>query len=205
MPMMNAQVRQVRSASAIVVSLLMAGALCAPVHAATDAMTTVEKPAKVSTTIVTAQAIVEAIDTQQRQLKLLAADNRRFVVTVDPSVENFDQIQPRDRVNIEYLQSVAIAVTPAGETPTADSTNLIELASAGEKPFKANVNVRRVRGVIVELDRDMRRGSILMPDGTVQTVNASEDARLDLVNVGDSVELVVTTAVAVAITPPTKP
>lgn len=203
--MMNAQVRQVRSASAIVVSLLMAGALCAPVHAATDAMTTVEKPAKVSTTIVTAQAIVEAIDTQQRQLKLLAADNRRFVVTVDPSVENFDQIQPRDRVNIEYLQSVAIAVTPAGETPTADSTNLIELASAGEKPFKANVNVRRVRGVIVELDRDMRRGSILMPDGTVQTVNASEDARLDLVNVGDSVELVVTTAVAVAITPPTKP
>jgi len=203
--MMNAQVRQVRSASAIVVSLLMAGALCAPVHAATDAMTTVEKPAKVSTTIVTAQAIVEAIDTQQRQLKLLAADNRRFVVTVDPSVENFDQIQPRDRVNIEYLQSVAIAVTPAGETPTADSTNLIELASAGEKPFKANVNVRRVRGMIVELDRDMRRGSILMPDGTVQTVNASEDARLDLVNVGDSVELVVTTAVAVGITPPTKP
>ncbi|MCZ6869280.1 MAG: hypothetical protein O7G84_07255, partial [Gammaproteobacteria bacterium] len=58
-------------------------------------------------------AIVEAVNKETRELKLIGPDNRRFTVVADELVRNFDQIKPRDRITVEYLESIAIVVSPA--------------------------------------------------------------------------------------------
>src|SRR5215471_5964295 len=103
--------------------------------------TTAAKPSRVITNTIKAQAIVEAIDAKTREIKLLGADNRRFTIVADASVKNFDQIHPRDRVNVEYLESVAIEVFAAGTPSPPAALGAVDVAPKGDKPAITGVGV----------------------------------------------------------------
>jgi hypothetical protein len=160
------------------------------------------KPARVITSTVKAQAIVESVNPKTREVKLIGADNRRFTVVADNQVKNFDQIHPRDRVNVEYLESVAITVLPAGNAAAPVSASKVEVAPKGDKPGIAGVDVAEVTATITSLDREARTATLSLPDGDVRTVKVGADARLDLVDVGDRVRVTTTRAIAIAVTPP---
>jgi hypothetical protein len=172
-----------------------------PAAFAADAAT-VSKPVRVVTNTIKAQAIVESIDAKTREIKLLGADNRRFTITADASVRNFDQIHPRDRVNIEYLESVAIDVFAAGSPAPAAALAAVDVAQQGDKPGLAGVAVAQIEATVTGLDREARRATLLFPDGSSAEVKVREEARLDLVNVGDRVRMTATKAVAINVTPP---
>jgi len=181
--------------------------LLAPIAIAAET-TSVEKPARVVTTTVTAQAIVESIDPATRELKLIGADNRRFTVVADESIRNFDQIKPRDRINVEYLESVAMTVLPADKAaPDAMDPKVelaaVEVAPKGDKPGIKGVKVSEVTATIASIDRDDRTATLKLADGEVRTVKVNPSVRLDLVNVGDQVRVTTTRAVAIAVTSPT--
>ena len=164
--------------------------------------TTVGKPVRVTTNTIKAQAIVESIDAKTREIRLLAADNRRFTIVADASVKNFDQIHPRDRVNVEYLESVAVEVFAAGGAAPPAALAAVDVAPKGDKPAIAGVAVAQIEATVTGLDREARRATLLFPDGSSQDVKVREEARLDLVNVGDRVRMTVTKAVAINVTPP---
>ena len=169
-----------------------------------EAAETVQKPARVTTTVVQTGAIVEAVNKETRELKLIGPDNRRFTVVADERVRNFDQIKPRDRITVEYLESVAIVVSPASSQGTVDEAELtaVTVAAPGDMPGVGVIEAKGVTAIVSAIDRVHRIATLTLPDGEIRTVRVQDGVALDLVNVGDRVTTVITQAIAVTVRPP---
>ncbi len=164
--------------------------------------TTVSKPGRIVTILVKSGAIVEAVNKETRELKLIDARGNRFSVIADELVRNFDQIEPRDRIVVEYLESVALVVAPAGsELPIGDA-NLVRVAPAGDKPGVEGVETRVVVATVHSINAADRLVTLETEEGELSTIKVAEDARLDMVEVGDQVRLRVTRAIAVSVVKP---
>ena len=156
------------------------------------------RPGRIMTSVIRTGAIVEAVDRETRQLKLIDASGRRFTTMVGDEVINFDQIQPRDRIVMEYLDSVAIIVTPHG-APEAGQGIVAEVAGEGEKPSIAVAETFMVKAEVVKLNLTERRATLQYEDGSVDTIKVASDVPLELVKVGDEVRFRVTHAVAISV------
>jgi hypothetical protein len=170
--------------------------------AANAAETMVSKPARVVSTMVKLGAIVEAVDKQTRELKLLDAQGNRFTVIADDAVRNFDQIEPRDRIIVEYLESVAVVIAPAGSEPPVGDADLLTVAPAGDKPGMSDVETRLVMATVHAINAADRLVTLETEDGNLRSIKVSEDAPLESVDVGDQVRVRITTAIAVAVVTP---
>jgi hypothetical protein len=149
-------------------------------------------------------AIVEAIDYATREVRLIGAEGERFTIVANPAIEHLDKIKARDRVEIEYLESIAIVVAPHDSQPLMGDGALLRVSGRGtDEPELTEVSTHLVVGYIQAIDATARTATLKMDDGTVRTVPVAADARLDLVAVGDQVRLRVTEAMAIAIRKPT--
>ena len=79
---------------------------------------------------------------------------------------------------------------------------MLNVAAAGDKPGVQGVTTRLVVATIRAINSGDRLVTLESEDGAVSTIKVSEDARLDMVDVGDQVRLRVTRAVAVAVVKP---
>ena len=188
----------------IAVMLIAAFAMSSPFS--TEAQETVEKPARVVKSVLKTSAIVEAVDPETRKVKLLGPDGSRFTVVAGPEVRNFAQIEPRDRLVIEYTESIAVVVTPhRPDAAGAGSLGMIDVAAPGQKPHIAGLETRAVTATIVALDRESRRATLQLPDGSTAKVRTADDAPLELVDVGDQVTAMITESLAISVVePPTE-
>ena len=172
---------------------LMAGAPNA------DAQTqSVQKPGRVVTSTVRSAAIVEAVNKETRELKVIDADGRRFTMVVDDLVVNFEQIEPRDRIVVEYLQSIATVVVPAG-APAMGEGMAVELAPVGSKPGVTGVQTFVVSATVESLNLSDRIATLRYEDGSTKTIKVADEVPLDLVDVGDEVRFRITEAVAISV------
>jgi hypothetical protein len=113
--------------------ILGASLLVAAPPADADSHTkTVQVPGRVITSTVRSAAIVEAVNKETREIKVIDASGRRYSFIASDMVANFDQIEPRDRIVTEYLESVAILVAPAG-APELGDASAVEVAPLGER------------------------------------------------------------------------
>ena len=103
---------------------------------------TVEKPRRAVSTLIKTAAIVEAVNKSTREIKLIDVRGNRFSMIADDSVRNFDQIDPRDRIVVEYLESIAIVVAPAGSEPLFGEGTAVTVAPEGDKPGIPGVDTR---------------------------------------------------------------
>jgi LPXTG-motif cell wall-anchored protein len=158
----------------------------------------VQKPGRVMTSIVRTVAIVEAVDKETRELKLIDASGSRSTMVVDDVVVNFNQIEPRDRIIIEYLESIAIVVVPAG-TPQLGEGVAVELAPVGDKPGIKSVDTFVVSATVESLNLSDRIATLRYEDGTTRMIKVADDVPLDLVKIGDEVRFRVTNAVAISV------
>ena len=164
-----------------------------------DAQTqNVQKPGRVVTSTVRSAVIVEAVDKETRELKLIDASGRRFTIVVDDLVANFDQIEPRDRIVVEYLESIAILVLPAG-APAMGDAMAVELAPLGGKPGITGVETFMVRATVESLNLSDRIATLRYEDGTTRRIKVADDVPLDLVDVGDEVRFRITEAIAISV------
>ncbi len=158
----------------------------------------VQKPAKVVTSTVRSMAIVEAVDKETRELKLINASGDRFTIVADDRVRNFDQIEPRDRIVVEYLESVAVLVVPAGMPELGDAA-AIEVAPAGEKPGIAGAMTVMVKATIEAINVTDRIATVRREDGAITSVKVADAVDLDKVDVGDEVRLRITQAMGISV------
>jgi hypothetical protein len=172
------------------------------VGTAAAAETTVEKPGRIVSTLVKSGAIVEAVNKDTRELKLLDPRGNRFTVVADELVRNFDQIEPRDRIIIEYLESVAVVIAPAGSEPPVEDALVLSVAEAGDKPGIEGVDTQLMVATVQSINVADRLVTLETEFGELRTIKVSEDARLDLVEIGDQLRLRVTRAVAVSVVAP---
>lgn len=163
---------------------------------------TVEKPMRAVSTLIKTAAIVEAVNKSTREIKLIDVRGNRFSMIADDSVRNFDQIDPRDRIVVEYLESIAIVVAPAGSEPLFGEGTAVTVAPEGDKPGITGVGTHVVVATIAALNRGDRLVTLETEDGEVRTIKVSEDAHLDMVDVGDQVRLRLTRAIAIEVVKP---
>jgi len=113
-------------------------------------------------------------------------------------VANFDQIEPRDRIVTEYLESVAVFVVPEG-TPNLGDMGLVEVAPLGEKPGVAVADTYMVAARIDAVDADNRVVALRGADGFQTAIRVADDVDLEQLIVGDEVRMRVTEAVAISV------
>ncbi len=163
----------------------------------------VEIPTRVSTVTVRTAAIVEAINRDTREIRVIDARGNRFPIVADDSIRNFDQLEARDRIIVEYLESVAVLVVPS-DAPAMPDAAAIEVAPIGGKPGGAAARTFMVRATIEALNVDDRLVVVRGEDGNVRAVKLAADVPIDTIAVGDEVRLRLTQAVAVSVQPPPK-
>ena len=113
-------------------------------------------------------------------------------------IMNFDQIEPRDRIVTEYLESVAIFVVPEG-APALGDAGAVELAPLGGKPGIKAADTFMIKATIEALNVTDRIVTLRGEDGTLRTVKLGEDVPLEHVEVGDEVRMRVTEAIAISV------
>jgi hypothetical protein len=162
-----------------------------------------EKPARLTTSVVRTGALVESINAETRELRLVGTDGRLFTLHVDDRVENFDQIQPRDRIVVEYEESVAVVVSPGhrGELQDADIA-MLETAAKGDRPGLLAKEATIIQATVISLDVEGRWATLQLADGSTRRIQPSPEVDLNMIDIGDRVTAVVTHAVAISVSPP---
>ena len=164
---------------------------------------TVKIPARVVTSTVRSAAIVEAVNRETREIKVIDASGRRYSFIASEMVANFDQIEPRDRIITEYIESVAVAIAPAG-TPSLGDAMAIELAPIGDRPSVKAADTFMVRATIEAVNVEDRTAMLRGENGRVRTVQVPDDVPMEIVKVGDEVRMRITEAIAISVVEPDK-
>ena len=163
-----------------------------------DELSSVSIPGRVITSTARREAIVESVNKETREIKVVDANGKIHKFVAGDMVANFEQIEPRDRIVTEYLESVAVFVVPKG-TPSMGDTGLVEVAPLGEKPGKAMADTYMVAATIDAIDTDTRVLTLRGADGFQTVLRVADDVDLGEVKVGDEVRTRVTEAVAIKV------
>ena len=163
-----------------------------------DDVSSVSIPGRVITSTARREAIVESVNKETREIKVVDANGKIHTFVAGDMVANFDQIEPRDRIVTEYLESVAVFVAPAG-TPAMGDMGLVEVAPLGEKPGMAMADTFMVAATVDAIDTAARLVTLRGEDGFQTMVKVADDVDLGNVEVGDEVRMRVTEAVAIKV------
>ena len=163
-----------------------------------DDVSSVSLPGRVITSTARHEAIVESVNKETREIRVVDANGKIQTFVAGDMVANFDQIEPRDRIVTEYLESVAVFVAPAG-TPALGDMGLVEVAPLGEKPGVAVADTYMVAATIDAIDADARAVTLRGEDGFQTVFKVADDVDLADVKVGDQVRMRVTEAVAISV------
>lgn len=160
--------------------------------------TEVQVPGKVKTSMVQRVAIVEAVNKETRELKLINADGDRFSIYADDSVRNFDQLEPRDRIVVDYLESIAVFLMPAGK-PDFEEITEVELAPLGGKPGIKAAETTVIDVTVEAINITDRLALLRTATGQLRSVKLSDRVPVEKIKVGDAVRMRITQAVAVSV------
>ena len=163
-----------------------------------DELSSVSIPGRVITSTARHEAIVESVNKETREIKVVDANGKIHKFVAGDMVANFDQIEPRDRIVTEYLESVAVFVVPEG-SPSMGDMGMVEVAPLGEKPGMAMADTYMVAATIDAIDTDTRVLTLRGADGFQTVLRVADDVDLGEVKVGDEVRTRVTEAVAIKV------
>jgi Cu/Ag efflux protein CusF len=153
--------------------------------------------------LVTASAVVEAIDQKSRMVTLKDHNGQRLRFKVSDDVKNLQQVKKGDQVNVSYYESVMLQLRKPGDaTPGVTVAEEAERAKPGELPAGAVAEVVTVTAKVVEVDRRGHRATLELPNTEKLTVKVNDPARLQRVRSGDLVEATYREAIAVAVERP---
>ena len=161
-----------------------------------DDVSSVSIPGRVITSTARREAIVESVNRETREIKVVDANGKIHKFVAGDTVANFDQVEARDRIVTEYLESVAVFVVPEG-TPEMGDMGLVEVAPLGEKPGVAMADTYMVAAKVDAIDTAARIVTLRGRDGFQTAIRVADDIDLASVKVGDEVRMRVTEAVAI--------
>lgn len=144
-----------------------------------------------------ATATVESVDPENRVLTLREEDGDVLSVEVGPGVA-IDRIEPEDRVDVAYQESVAFQLQEPGEEPT------MEREATSERLPEGVQFGRRVTTTveILSVAPDGASATFRVPEGEVRTVEIDTPENRERVahlRPGDSVEVTYTERLAVTL------
>lgn len=149
--------------------------------------------------VISARATITAINQDQRIVTLKGPEGNTFDVKLGPEVRNFSQLKVGDEVNIRYRQSLLVQVAEPGQQPMSSASRRMERAAPGEMPRGAVTEEINTTAKATAIDK--RDGTVTLqgPSGNVVTVKAMDPGNLDKIQVGDTLNITYTQAMALSV------
>jgi Cu/Ag efflux protein CusF len=169
-------------------------------EAAAQSQSRTAMPSGRSERIVSASAIVEAVDMDKRTVVLKREDGSTVTVQVDQRVKNLPQLKVGDRVQVNYREAIAFQVRPAGEvTPGTSMEEGLTTAKPGEKPGAVGTREVTTVATIDAINPDKPSVLLRTAGGDVTEVRVRDPNNLKKVKVGDQIEITYTRALALSV------
>jgi hypothetical protein len=145
--------------------------------------------------------VVTAIDRATRSVTLQNADGDTRTVGVPPDMKSFDTLKLGDHVDVDYSESIALALMPPGTKST-----MTERSTGGRLEPGVATAGREVTATVqvVSVDEAMNRVTFKGPQGNVRTVTVYDPSlqkKLASLQAGQMVQITYREAVAAAIRP----
>jgi hypothetical protein len=147
-------------------------------------------------------ATVEDIDHENRTITLKGPAGNKVTMEAGPQVTRFDEIEKGDRIKVDYLESVAVAVVPPDQAAGAVRTgeNFLVRNPKSQKPGATAVRTDVVTAIVKKIDATGRTATLQGPDGGTLEVSISPDVpNLADIKPGDQVVVEKTQALALNI------
>ncbi|HCW18975.1 MULTISPECIES: hypothetical protein [Achromobacter] len=157
----------------------------------------------VGAALTTASGKVTAVDPATRTITLQGANGNTVDVLAGPEVRNFQQIKPGDTLTLDYYESVAVDVRPAGSgAPEVVTETAANRSAKGAKPGGAMGRQTTITAAIWHINKSANLVTLKGPQGGMRTIQVKDpamQARLQQLKEGDLVDFTITQAVAAAI------
>jgi len=145
---------------------------------------------------------VKAIDMDKKMVTIEGSGGRTIVVDAK-NARNLDQVKVGDKVNVAYIESMALFVRKSDAPPSVTETQDVQLAPKGEKPAGIITKTVELTGSVESIDTAKRTVAVKGPAGNVRTFKVSPEAKnFAQIKKGDQIVLRYTEAVALSVTKP---
>jgi hypothetical protein len=153
---------------------------------------------------VTVKGTIAAIDKEKSTVTLKGPQGRTVTLEVkDP--QKLEVIKVGDPVVATYMEAVAFQIKkPGTATPGTTVQETRTSSKPGETPAGAVGQEVTVTATITAIDKTAHTVTIKGPKGNTETVKAKDPKNLDLIKVGDLVEITYMQALAVSLDTPAK-
>jgi len=147
---------------------------------------------------------VAAVDKDNRTITLKGPKGRTVTLDVqDP--QKLDAVKVGDPVVATYMEAVAFQIKKPGTATPGTTVQETRVGSKpGETPAGAIGQEVTVTATITAINKTAGTVTIKGPQGNTETIKAKDPKNLDLVKVGDMVEITYARALAVSLDKPAK-
>jgi hypothetical protein len=153
--------------------------------------------------VVKITATVEKVDYATRMVTLKGPKGNTLTFKASDAVKNLDQVKVGDKVNAQYLESVAVFVRKSSEPPMAGEVDAVGVAPKGAKPGVVMVQTDQVTAKVKAVDVKKRTLTLTGPEGQTKTFKVDPSVkRLNEIKKGDEIVLRVTQALAIEVVKP---
>lgn len=149
---------------------------------------------------VTATAIVQAVDLENRQVVLKGKGDRLHTITVSEEVRNLPQVKVGDRVELTYYEALAVNLekNTTGGIATRKDTLSVERAELGQKPAGVVREDIEIVANVAAINQKARKVTLQGAQGAV-TLKVPKDVDISTLKVGDQVKANYVQALAVVV------
>ena len=176
----------------------LAGAMCLATAALAQAPAGAPKGEAVMSSV-EVTATVTRIDQKTREVTLKGDDGKEHSFVAGDEVKNLAQVQVGDRVTITYAEALAYEVKKGGQAVAPATAVAGARAEPGAKPEGILAQQTTVTVLIVAIDPKAPSVTFKGPKGNTQTLKVLHPEKLQGVNVGDTVEITYTEALAIKV------
>jgi hypothetical protein len=153
--------------------------------------------------VVVLTAEVVEVDYVDRELQLLGPGGNILDLEVGEQARNFDQIQVGDQVKVTYYESVALYLGKKGQAPDVNMGVVATRSPKGDMPAGAEMETVDVSAQVKAIDMKNRTVTLELPDGKMVSKKVDKSVQaFDTLQVGDSINVRYTEALAISVEKP---
>lgn len=151
---------------------------------------------------ITATAMVQAVDLENRQVVLKGKGGRLHTIAVGDEVRNLPQVKVGDRVELTYYEALAVTLdkNTTGGIPSRKETISVQRAAPGQKPAGEIREDIEIVANVVAIKQKTRKVTLEGAQGAV-TLKVPKDIDISKLKVGDQVKANYVQGLAVAVRP----
>ena len=160
------------------------------------------KPGGVVVDVAKLTGTVKAVDLRNKTLTIEGSRGRTIVVSAKNAL-NLEQVKAGDKVNVEFVEEMALLVRKSDAAPSATETQMMNLAPKGHKPSGVVAQTLELTGDVESIDVQKRTIALKGPAGNVRTFKVgAETKNFGQIKKGDQVVLRFIEAMALSIVKP---